>query len=64
MRGPPRFPGLRLLPPARGQPDGHNGKNPTLAVERKILRRCYHTLRELGDAALALPVPEPEEVAA
>ena len=44
--------------------DGHNGKNPTLAVERKILRRCYHTLRELGDAALAMPVPEPEEVAA
>ena len=44
--------------------DGHNGKNPTLAVERKILRRCYHTLRELGDAALALPDPEPEEVAA
>jgi len=37
---------------------------PTLAMERKILRRCYHTLRELGDAALALPVPEPEEVAA
>jgi transposase len=44
--------------------DGHNGKNPTLAVERKILRRCYHTLRELGDAALAMPVPEPKEVAA
>src|SRR3984893_6550715 len=43
---------------------GHNGKNPTLAVERKILRRCYHTLRELGDAALAMPVPEPQEVAA
>ena len=40
--------------------DGHNGKNPTLAVERKILRRCYHTLRELGDAALAMPVPEPQ----
>ena len=34
-----------------------SGKNPTLAVERKLLRRCYHTLRELGDAALALPVP-------
>jgi transposase len=32
---------------------GHNGKNPTLAVERKILRRCYHTLRELGDDALS-----------
>ena len=44
--------------------DGHNGKNPTLAVERKILRRSYHTLRELGDAALAMPVPEPEQVAA
>jgi transposase len=44
--------------------EGHNGKNPTLAVERKILRRCYHSLRELGDAALALPAREPEEVAA
>ena len=29
-----------------------------------ILRRCYHTLRELGDAALATPAPEPQEVAA
>ncbi|MFZ1178753.1 MAG: IS110 family transposase [Mycobacterium sp.] len=44
--------------------DGHNGKNPTLAVERKLLRRCYHTLRELGDAALALPHTQPQEVAA
>src|SRR6476646_6543063 len=45
--------------------DGHNGKNPTLAVERKILRRSYHTLRELGDAALALPDTRPQqEVAA
>jgi transposase len=44
--------------------DGHNGKNPTLAVERKILRRCYHTLRELGDAALASPGAQPKEVAA
>jgi transposase len=42
----------------------HNGKNPTLAVERKILRRCYHTLRELGDAAMALPDAPPQEVAA
>jgi transposase len=42
----------------------HSGKNPTLAVERKILRRGYHTLRELGDAALALPDPRPQEVAA
>ena len=44
--------------------DRHNGKNPTLAVERKILRRCYHSLRELGDAALAMPVPEDKGVAA
>jgi transposase len=44
--------------------DGHNGKNPTLAVERKILRRCYHTLRELGDAALAMPIAQTREVAA
>jgi len=43
--------------------DGHNGKNLTLAVERKILRRCYHSLRELGDAALAMPVPDKEVVA-
>ena len=44
--------------------DGNNGKNPTLAVERKILRRCYHTLRELGDAAMALPDTPRQEVAA
>ena len=41
-----------------------SGKNPTLTVERKILRRSYHTLRELGDAALAMPVPEDKGVAA
>lgn len=44
--------------------DGHNGKNPTLAVERKILRRCYHTLRELGDVALVMPATQRGEVAA
>ena len=45
--------------------DHKNGKNPTLAVERKIMRRCYHTLRALGDAALAVPSPQgQEEVAA
>ena len=60
-RGSPDYAYYRKL---AAKHDGHNGKNPTLAVERKILRRCYHTLRELGDAALALPVPEPEEVAA
>jgi transposase len=41
-----------------------NRKNPTLAVERKLLRRCYHTLRALGDAALAPPVADAKEVAA
>jgi transposase len=41
-----------------------HGKNPTLAVARKILRRSYHTLRDLGDAALAMPVPEAKGVAA
>jgi transposase len=44
--------------------EGKNGKNPTLAVERKILRRCYHTLRGLGDAALAMPAAQSQEVAA
>lgn len=45
--------------------DGHNGKNPTPTVERKILRRCYQSLRELGDAALGLPQARPShEVAA
>jgi len=60
-RGSPDYVYYRQL---AAKHDGHNGKNPALAVERKILRRCYHTLRELGDAALALPVPEREEVAA
>jgi transposase len=27
------------------------GKRPTLSVARKLVRRAYHTLRELGDAA-------------
>ena len=44
--------------------DGKNGKNPTLAVGRKILRRSYHALRELGDAALAMPDTRPQEAAA
>jgi transposase len=60
-RGSPDYAYYRRL---AAKHDGHNGKNPTLAVERKILRRCYHTLRELGDAALAPSIPEPKEVAA
>jgi transposase len=35
-----------------------DGTRATLAAERKVLRRCYHILRELGDAALAKPIPE------
>ena len=58
-RGSPDYPYYQRL---AARPD--SGKNPTLAVERKILRRSYHTLRELGDAALAMPVPEAKEVAA
>jgi transposase len=60
-RGSPDYAYYRRL---AAKHEGHNGKNPTLAVERKILRRCYHMLRELGDAALALPDPTPQEVAA
>ena len=56
---PPTTPTTTSWPPAP-----HSGKNPTLAVERKILRRSYHTLRELGDAALAMPVPDDKGVAA
>src|SRR4029077_11883823 len=58
----PGAPGYAYYHRVAARPD--SGKIPTLAVERKILRRCYHTLRELGDAALAVPVPEAKEVAA
>jgi transposase len=30
-----------------------DGKRATISVARKLARRCYHTLRELGDEALA-----------
>ena len=32
------------------------GNRACLALARKLLKRCYHTLRELGDDALAPPV--------
>jgi transposase len=32
------------------------GNRACLALARKLLKRCYHTLRELGDDALVLPV--------
>jgi transposase len=31
--------------------DRLGGKRPALSVARKLARRCYHTLRDLGDAA-------------
>jgi hypothetical protein len=64
VRSAARIPGLPLLPQLAAKHDGHNGKNPTLAVERKIPRRCYHSLRELGDDALAMPLATPQELAA
>jgi transposase len=36
-----------------------DAKRATLAVGRKVLRRSHHTLRKLGDAALALPACQP-----
>lgn len=40
-----------------------SGKRAVLSVARKLARRCYHTLRELGDAALS-PPEEPMAYAA
>jgi transposase len=60
-RGSPDYVYYRRL---AAKHEGHNGKNPTLAVERKIVRRCHHTLRELGDAALALPDTPSQKTAA
>lgn len=41
----------------------HDGKEAVLAVSRKLIRRCYHTLRELGDEAWR-PLNEQIELAA
>jgi transposase len=36
------------------------GKRPALSVARKLARRCYHTLRELGDQAwVAIDLDQP-----
>jgi len=43
--------------------DRLGGKNPTLSVARKHVRRCYHTLRALGDAAWLPPSLPAEEAA-
>ena len=39
------------------------GNRACLALARKLLRRCFHTLRELGDDALAQPVTQPRPAA-
>ncbi len=43
--------------------DRLGGKRPALSVARKLARRCFHTLRDLGDAAwapLGPPAPQPQ----
>lgn len=37
----------------------HNGTQAALSVGRKLARRCYHTLRNLGDTALDPPADPP-----
>lgn len=45
--------------------DRLGGKRPALSVARKLVRRCHHTLRALGDAAWApMPAPSPQREAA
>jgi transposase len=43
--------------------DRLSSKRSTISVARKLARRCHHTLRELGDEAMALP-EEPKAQAA
>lgn len=43
--------------------DRLGGKRPALSVARKLARRCYHTLRELGDEAWTAPMPREQEAA-
>jgi transposase len=45
--------------------DRLGGKRPALSIARKLARRCYHTLRALGDTAWVVPSAElPEREAA
>ena len=39
--------------------DRRDGKLATLSVARKLARRCFHTLRALGDDAWPAPTPAP-----
>ena len=56
-------PGRRITPTTAGRPPRQR-QDPDPGGAAQILRRSYHTLRELGDAALAMPVPEAKGVAA
>jgi hypothetical protein len=51
MRPPIGLPGPPLLPAQTAARVG--GNRACLAVARKLLERSYHTLRELGEEALA-----------
>lgn len=42
--------------------DRLGGKHPALSVARKLLKRCYHTLRDLGEEAW-VPLSPPEQAA-
>lgn len=44
--------------------DRLGGKRPALSVARKLVRRCYHTLRELGDQAWQASITNPRQAAA
>jgi transposase len=43
--------------------DRLGGKRPALSVARKLARRCYHTLRDLGDGAWTRPAALEQEAA-
>ena len=56
VRGRPGSPAARRSPTATTtgrRPSGSVGNRACLAVARKLLKRSYHTLRELGEEALA-----------
>lgn len=44
--------------------DRLGGKRPALSVARKLVRRCYHALRELGDQAWQASITNPRQAAA
>src|SRR5437870_5777490 len=44
--------------------DRLGGKRPALSVARKLVRRCYHALRDLGDQAWQAPITNPTQAAA